>query len=87
MYGCLYLEIRQNVYCNCLLTRLWRRKFWNQPYLFVHDQKVKKKIKYLQDEKSFKRAFKGLSLKQIKIFFFGSETPTLKEKILQDVKS
>ena len=23
----------QYVYCNCLLTRLWRHGFWNQPYL------------------------------------------------------
>ena len=49
-------------------------------------KKSKKKFKYLQNEKRFKRAFKGLSLKQIKQFFFGSESPTLKEKIWQDVK-
>ena len=49
-------------------------------------KKKKKKIKYLQNEKRFKRAFKGLPLKQIKQFFFGSESPTLKEKIWQDVK-
>ena len=24
-------DIGQNLYCNCLLTRLWRHKFWNQP--------------------------------------------------------
>ena len=23
-------DIRQYVYCNCLLTRLWRHKFWNE---------------------------------------------------------
>ena len=27
-------DIKQYVYCNCLLTRLWRHKSWNQPYLF-----------------------------------------------------
>ena len=39
-------DIGQYVYCNCLLTRLWRHKFQNQPDLsnqsvFIHDQKVK----------------------------------------------
>ena len=27
-------DIKQYVYCNCLLTRLWRHKSRNQPYLF-----------------------------------------------------
>ena len=26
-------DIGQYVYCNCLLTMLWRQKFWNWPYL------------------------------------------------------
>ena len=26
----LFWDIGQYVYCNCLLTTLWRRKFWNQ---------------------------------------------------------
>ena len=26
-------DIGQYVYCNCLLTRLWRHAFWNQPYI------------------------------------------------------
>ena len=26
-------DIGQYVYCNCLLTRMWRHKFWNQRYL------------------------------------------------------
>ena len=26
-------DIGQLVYCNCLLPRLWRHEFWNQPYL------------------------------------------------------
>ena len=43
--------------CNCLLTRLWRHKIWDSPYLsnqvvWLHDQEVKTKI-YLENEKSF----------------------------------
>ena len=26
-------DIEQYVYCNSLLTRLWRHKFWNWPYI------------------------------------------------------
>ena len=26
-------DIEQYVYCNCLLTRLWRHKLWSQSYL------------------------------------------------------
>ena len=41
-------DIRQYVYCNCLLTRLWQKKIWNKPDLFnqavsIQDQKVKTK--------------------------------------------
>ena len=49
-FDCLYfLRYWAHVYCNCLLTSLWRHKFWKQPYLlikpfFLHDQKVKTKI-------------------------------------------
>ena len=37
------------MYWNCFLTRLWRHKFWNSPYLsiqavFRYDQKFKTKI-------------------------------------------
>ena len=50
------LDFGHNVYCNCLLTMLWRHKFWNWPYLsnkaiFSTWQKVK----YLANEKSFLR--------------------------------
>ena len=39
----------QYVYYNCLLTRLWRYKTWNWPYLanqvvLLHDQIVKTKV-------------------------------------------
>ena len=42
-------DIGQYVYCNCLLTRLWRYKFWNWPYLsnqavFLQYEKAKKKF-------------------------------------------
>ena len=30
-------DIGQYVYCNCLLVRLWRHKFWNQSYLSSQD--------------------------------------------------
>ena len=46
----LLLEILVNMcICDCLLSRLWRQRFWNQPYLsnqavFLHDQNVRTKI-------------------------------------------
>ena len=54
----LLLEIAQYVYCNCLLTSLWRHKFWNQSSLsnqavFLHDQKVTTKFKHLENKTSF----------------------------------
>ena len=40
-------DIRKYMYCNCLLTRLWRHEFWNSSHLiflikpfFQHNQKV-----------------------------------------------
>ena len=41
-------DIGLYVFYNCFLTRLWRHKIWNKPYLFnqallIHDQKVKPK--------------------------------------------
>ena len=68
-------EILGNVYCNCLLTRLWRREFWNQPYLsnqaiFSTWPKQEKNLNILRMKRAFnmkQRAFfiifKGLSLK------------------------
>ena len=44
-------DIEQYVYSNSLLTRLWRHKFWNYPYLsnqavfFLYAQKVKTNLK------------------------------------------
>ena len=40
----------QYVYCNCLLTRLCRHKFRNQPFVsnqvvFLYDQKSRQKCK------------------------------------------
>ena len=51
LFHCLiaFTDIGQYGYCNYLLTRLWRHKFWNLPYLsneavFLNDQKVKTKM-------------------------------------------
>ena len=49
----LRLETLDNVCFSCLFSRLWCHKFWNQSYLcnhavFLHDQKVKTKTKYLK---------------------------------------
>ena len=41
-------DIEQCVYCNCLLTRLWRHKFWNQPY--ASDQTVHSTCPKCQDK-------------------------------------
>ena len=43
-------------YCNCLLSSLWRHKFWNFSQLsyqavFLHDQKLKTQIKIFQERK------------------------------------
>ena len=40
------------MYCNCLLQRLWRHKFKNQPYLSNQAKKSRQKLKYLENEKS-----------------------------------
>ena len=85
-------DIAQYMYCNCLLTRLWRHKLWNKPYLsnqavlLLHGKKVNTKFKYLEDEKEllrwnkkhFSTFLKGFYLKQIKQFFLEGESPTLK---------
>ena len=60
-----YWDIGQYVYSNCLLPRLWRHEFWNQPDLsyeavFLHDRKVKTKFKYLEKEKSFSGKIKSI---------------------------
>ena len=52
-------DIGQYVYCNYLLTRVWRHKFRNinlifriKLYLYM-TKTLKQKIKYLENEKSF----------------------------------
>ena len=49
-------DIGQYVYCKCLLSRLWRQRFWNQPDLsnqavFLHDQNVRTKIEISWERK------------------------------------
>ena len=74
-------DIGQYVYCNCLLTRLWRHRFWNYPYLsnqavFSTCAKSQHKKINIIGTKSFLRwskkhflSVKGFSLKEIKHFF------------------
>ena len=70
-------DIGKYVYCNCLLTKLWRHLFWNYPYLSnqaVFSRWLKnqfKLTKYLENEKKlskwnkkhFSSIFNGLTLK------------------------
>ena len=71
-------DVGQYVYWNCLLTRLWRHKFSNWPYLsnqvvFVQDQKIMRKfeISWGQKEllkwnkKHFPLFSKGFQLSEI----------------------
>ena len=77
-------DIEQYVYCNSLLTRLWRLNFeidlvfLIKPF-FLHDQKVKTKILIsCQQKEPFFIIFEGLSLKQIiKKKILEGESPTL----------
>ena len=68
-------NIGQYVYCNCLLTRLWRHKFWNYSFpsnqaVLLHDQKNQdKKLNILRMKRAFEVKwkaffiiFKGLSV-------------------------
>ena len=71
------------MYCNNLLTTLWRQKFWNfeiiylvKLFFFYMTKKWRQKFKYSEDKKSlrwnkkhFFIIFEGLSLKLIKQFF------------------
>ena len=72
---CILTIIGQHVYYNCLLTRLWRQKLWNEPHLsnqavFLRDRKAKTKIsisitrKELSrwNKKHFISFFKGFSV-------------------------
>ena len=67
----LLLEILVNMHCYCLLTRLWRYKFWNwlsHQAVFRHDSKFKTKnyTSWEREEylrwKAFLTIFKGLSV-------------------------
>ena len=65
-------DIGKYAYCNCLITRLWRHKFWNWPYLSnqaIFSTWLKRSF--------YMNIFKGLSWKQIKQFFLKEERPTL----------
>ena len=87
----LILEIMHNVYCNCLLARLWCYKFWNELYLsnqavspvWLKSQDKNWNIlrsKSFQDEiKSNFHHFKRAFIKTNKITFLESEGPTLIE--------
>ena len=50
-------NIEQYVYCNCLLTRLRRHKFWNQPYF--SNQAVSSTWSKSQDKTFFLSFLKG----------------------------
>ena len=73
-------DIEQYVYCNCLLTRLWRHKFWNWPCIsnqavFSIWPKIQdKNLNILRTKRAFKMKFfiifKRLSLIYKKNFFW-----------------
>ena len=50
--------IGQFMYCNDLLTQLWRHKFWNEPYLcnqevfFYMIKKSRERLTYVEKKKS-----------------------------------
>ena len=53
-------DIGLYVFYNCFLTRLWRHKIWNKPYLFnqavlIYDQKVKPKTSISWERKELLR--------------------------------
>ena len=54
-------DIGQYVYCNCLLTRLWRYKFWNWPYFsnqavfsIIWPKSQDKNVNILRTKRAFK---------------------------------
>ena len=72
-------DIRQHVYCSCFLTKLWRHKFWSQPYLsdqvvfYSWPKSQHKNQNILITKRAFKMKwkafyiiFKGISLKWIR---------------------
>ena len=87
-------NIVENVYCNCLLTRLWHHEFWSWPYLSNqavfptwpngHDKNLnilRTKRTFKMKYKAFFIIFKGLSVKQITQFFLESESLTSKHML------
>ena len=68
-------DIEQYVYCNCLLTRLWRhktsiqRRLSNQAFFSTWPISQDKSWNILKRKKAFFIIFKGFLLKQIKQFF------------------
>ena len=72
-------QLMDYVYCNSLLTRLWRHNaiFLMKPF-FINDQKVNTKIKLSWERKELLRWNKKQfsSLNQIKHFFLEGESPT-----------
>ena len=80
-------SIGQYVYCYCLLTRLWRHKFWNLPYLSnqaVFSTWPKSKDKYLNilgTKKDFevKSSFLKVFIEENKTKPLEGEDPILSE--------
>ena len=57
LIDCLYFS---RYWAICILTRLWRHKIWNKPYLFnqavlIHDEKVKPKTSISWEQKELLR--------------------------------
>ena len=73
-------QLMDYVYCNSLLTRLWRHNaiFLIKPF-FINDQKVNTKIKLSWERKELLRWNKKQfsSLNRIKQFFLEGESPTI----------
>ena len=56
--GCLFWDIGQHVYCNCLLTRSWRHNFdlkisFYSSRFFYMTKMPRQKFKYLENKRSF----------------------------------
>ena len=56
--GCFWWDIWQYVHYNCLLSRLWRREFWNKPFLssqaaFLWPKSHDKNLNKLRTKRAF----------------------------------
>ena len=56
--GCLFWDIGQHMYCNCLLTRSWRHNFdlkisFYSSRFFYMTKMPRQKFKYLENKRSF----------------------------------